>query len=134
MCTQQDCALAKKVCLLVSGINSNCKMSRQTDFFVFTFTEDFCASVCALHMLCVGERVCTLPLTFGLCTSTVCSNLLQPKQIHLNLLCNLLYISLFNPAEAQVSACMCVRKGENGFRFRFTGACNGYEEEICELM
>lgn len=70
------------------------------------------------------------PLTFGLCTSTICYDLLQPKQIHLNLLCNLLYISLFNPAEAQVSVSMCVKKEENGFRFRFTVVCNGYEEGI----
>lgn len=101
---------------------------------MFTFTKDFCVSVClyVLDMLCAGEQVCMQPLTFGLCTSTVCSNLLQPKQIHQNLLCNLLYISLFNPVEPQVSVYMCVRKEVNGFRFRFTGACNGYEEGICK--
>lgn len=112
-CTQQDCAqhnvLANEVLILVSGLKSifNRKISWQTDFFVFTFTEDFCVCVFTYSPCCVGEQVCTQPLTFGLCTSTVCSYLLQPKQINLNLLCNLLNISLFNPAEAQVSMSVC---------------------------
>lgn len=94
-------ALANEVCILVSGLKSNLnrKMPSQTDLCVFTFTKDFCVNVC----LYVVDMLCKQPLTFGLCTSTVCSNLLQPKQIHLNLLCNLLYISLFNPVEPQVS-------------------------------